>query len=410
MAAFRIFLSHAHQDLEIAQAIEQILNNAFAGELRVFLAQDNIVGGNEWKTELKKNIKESDAIISLVTEDSVSAPWIYVEWSPFWINDKQFYVLITPEVNPKELLHPMTDRQIINLGVRDSVHKFFQALINDSKAKKTSIYDRLDDFIIEVEKALDKKEDAQFGIYRRLDKKLPAKDSEKATIAQFFYDRDEMDHFIRVTKAINNDELVVDFIYAMFRDSKMEHKQELHLALELSKNMNRASSICNIVLELINLDEIDAAELFEMVDMIADRSQDSLSLIAIRLMKTNKIESQLFDYLVNDKISSKASIRNLAIQALRIGPDGVTDAQFMNIVDSCTNSAELKNIALEFIRSDAYKMHWFDFVIEFMISRGGMHLDTVNNYLSTYDSDFASEYFTKKRETHGSEKLKTIFK
>lgn len=394
--AYRIFLSHSNVDAPIAKVVAKVLNDAFRGDIIVYLAIDNVVGGTAWKEELIKRLSSCDAIITILSKDSISKPWIYVEWSPFWIANKQFYILATEDIDTNDLIKPMSDRQVVSLNNRESVQNFFRALSDDSGTKNSSYYEALDDFVIKVESSIDEKFDNRFGIYRRHEKRLPAKDSDKAEIAQFFYDRNEMDDFIRVTKAINSDEIVLDFVYSMFRDTKMEHGKELDLSLDLAKNMNRASHISSIVLELIQLGNIDSDEIFTIVDLIANRSQDEMIVIARKLVETNQADSRLYRYIINKKISSNAYLRSLAVFMMK--NDYEKSEAYISLVEQIKNNAELKNLSLEIIEHDKYKEECFIISIDSNIRRGGGHLDIIFQCLNEVDPDYAKSLLEIKRE------------
>jgi hypothetical protein len=260
----------------------------FRGDVIIYLAEDQVVGGAAWKEDLRKNLNTCDAVISIISQDSIDKPWIYIEWSPFWIAGKPFFVLVTEGIDARRLINPMQERQAIFLHKRESIQKFLSELSAISNSKSIAVYEMLDDLIIEIDAATNQKFDNRFGIYRRHEKELPPTDSERAEIARYFYERDEIEDFVRVTKRINSDEIVLAFIYMMFRDTKVEHSKELQLSYELAKNMNRASNISSIVLELIELGNVDAQETFNIVDIVSDRSQDEISVIGRKLVDKNQ--------------------------------------------------------------------------------------------------------------------------
>ncbi|HFD40523.1 MAG TPA: TIR domain-containing protein [Anaerolineae bacterium] len=123
---YRIFVSHTKVDSEVAQAITNVLNNAFEGNVHLYLASREVIGGEEWKKELKKELKERDAIICVITPESVRSPWLFIEWSAFWIADKRFYLLISDEIRVSDLVQPMQDRQMTLMQQKISVINLFR--------------------------------------------------------------------------------------------------------------------------------------------------------------------------------------------------------------------------------------------------------------------------------------------
>ncbi|MHB0965484.1 MAG: toll/interleukin-1 receptor domain-containing protein [Bellilinea sp.] len=80
---YRIFVSHTANDKLIAEEVTQIINNAFEGDIELYLAFQEIGGGDEWKKAIKDNLNKCDAIICLVTSEYVHKPWLFIEWSAF---------------------------------------------------------------------------------------------------------------------------------------------------------------------------------------------------------------------------------------------------------------------------------------------------------------------------------------
>ena len=106
--SYSIFLSHATEDAAIAKTIKEKLNKIFP-ELSIYLATDEIRSGTKWKDELKQNLQEHNAIITLISQISIDKPWIYTEWSPFWMAEKPFHLLLLDDKLKKDLIGPMKD-------------------------------------------------------------------------------------------------------------------------------------------------------------------------------------------------------------------------------------------------------------------------------------------------------------
>lgn len=65
----RIFLSYAREDTERARQLYQDLK---AECFRIWFDEESLVGGQKWKREISKTIRESDFFIALLSEHSVS--------------------------------------------------------------------------------------------------------------------------------------------------------------------------------------------------------------------------------------------------------------------------------------------------------------------------------------------------
>jgi hypothetical protein len=121
---YKIFVSHTANDRLIAEEATRVINNAFEGEIQLYLACHEIGGGDEWKKSIKDNLQQCDALLCLVTPEYAHKPWLFIEWSAFWLADKRFYILLTDDVKLSDLVHPMQDRQTTNILDEVSVRMF----------------------------------------------------------------------------------------------------------------------------------------------------------------------------------------------------------------------------------------------------------------------------------------------
>src|SRR5688572_7888544 len=125
---YKMFLSHTGLDTKIAEAVKKNIEDAFLGYISVFLATQDLLPGMQWKEALKQHLKTDDAIISIITSRSMTKPWIYVEWSAFWLNDKPIFIFITDDVKIDKLLNPIVDVQSVRLSQADDIRKLFRVL------------------------------------------------------------------------------------------------------------------------------------------------------------------------------------------------------------------------------------------------------------------------------------------
>lgn len=394
---YNIFLSHSEIDTPIAKAVAKIINDVFAGDIFIYLALENVVGGAAWKNELKENLDRCDAIITIFTQESLFKPWIYVEWSPFWLKNKIYYTLITNDISNADLIQPMIDRQVINLNKTEDVRLFFKALSKDSKTENSSFWRHVDDFVIAVENGLNEKLDTKYGIFRRIEKELPEGDFEKRKISEFFYKKNDYINFLRVVQRIRDDWTKVDIILNLFKDSKISHTDELTLSLEIAKTINRGSYIGDVVKEIISLGDLETKVVFDLVDMVSKRNQDELRYIAEYLVEHDHENSDLFKHVI-ESTRSNVHLRNVAKHAIGLSKH---EGELLNyLIGLFNNSAELKNVALELIDTNHYHSSCMDKVVDKIISRGNFtnYLKSVLTHLAVKDRGYAIQYFKRKSE------------
>ena len=83
-----IFISHIHEEIEIAQAIKDELNNCFQDAISVYLSE-TIPFGDDWQKSVNQTLRHADLILVLFSPDSIERPWINVEAGYGIISGKQ---------------------------------------------------------------------------------------------------------------------------------------------------------------------------------------------------------------------------------------------------------------------------------------------------------------------------------
>ena len=270
---YRIFVSHTANDKLIAEEVTRIINNAFEGDIELYLAFQEIGGGDEWKKAIKDNLIKCDAIICLVTSEYVYKPWLFIEWSAFWLADKKYYMLLTDDIKLSDLVHPMQDRQITNILDGPSVRMFFRSLSADSNHLAIP-YAQVSPFIETVKDAIfirnREKAEKSYGKYKNNLDKLPASDIEKRTIAEYFYERGESPLFHQISSGIRDDTVKSAMAISLVNDG------DLPGVAQLTEKILSADRLAEVATRLIDLQHHDSRQLKELIDNIASKNQAEL--------------------------------------------------------------------------------------------------------------------------------------
>lgn len=74
----QIFISHIHEEGELAVAINAELKRSFGKQIEVFLAQEIPLGTN-WLDSIREALQRADLVLALFSTNSSSRPWINIE-------------------------------------------------------------------------------------------------------------------------------------------------------------------------------------------------------------------------------------------------------------------------------------------------------------------------------------------
>ena len=120
----RIFISHSHSDDAIAYELVDFLLEALGLNSREILCTSNPDQGLSYSSssitdQLKEALKNSEALIILITSDSLHSAWIPFEAGSFWTTDKPIIPILGPGLTQNDLPGPLKNFLSISIGVQD---------------------------------------------------------------------------------------------------------------------------------------------------------------------------------------------------------------------------------------------------------------------------------------------------
>lgn len=139
----RIFISHSHSDEAIAYKLFDFLICVFPelGEDNILCTSDPNSGlsydSNSISDQLKRNLKGAEALVALITIDSLRSLWIPFEIGSFWTTEKPIVLILGPDLTPDNLPGPL--KGWLSISVEDD-QAFAQlnAMINQLEKKLDS--------------------------------------------------------------------------------------------------------------------------------------------------------------------------------------------------------------------------------------------------------------------------------
>ena len=123
----KLFISHTNEESKIAIVIKEKIQIHFLGIIDVFVSSDyeGIPLGKLWIDEIKNALNNCDMMISIVSEESISRPWINLEFGFAISRNIPVVFICHGELIVSTLKKPYADYMSINLSDKKFLHKLF---------------------------------------------------------------------------------------------------------------------------------------------------------------------------------------------------------------------------------------------------------------------------------------------
>lgn len=365
--AYRIFVSHTAVDLPIATSITKALNDGFGGDITFYLAAHDILGGDDWKREIQRQLGANDAIITILSPDSVEKPWLYVEWSHFWLNDKTFYVL-TVDLPTGQVFEPMLTRQVTRITERESVLKLVQALARDARISGPVPFGTTDSLLDGVRQGLQNKAENEFGHYRSPLASLPSTSQDKRRIARFFFARREWEPYERIVMAIRDDAMKTEEISEIIDSGAVPSDVALRMLENICRTIGSAERLGNVAVELISKGDPDSRVSLQLIEALAHKNEAELRRVGAHLIEHHLEGSTALRTLVA-LVTSNVVLRRIC-ESLA-DADLVHSDIFAAVVRRFSNSRELFNLVEQLFARDLLTPDLAGVIREQLAKRGG---------------------------------------
>ncbi|MGK7898662.1 MAG: SUMF1/EgtB/PvdO family nonheme iron enzyme [Xenococcus sp. (in: cyanobacteria)] len=135
----RIFISHSHSDEAIAFKLVDFLLAALELKEKEILCTSNPEQGLSYSSssitdQLKEQLKNSEALIVLITAHSLHSAWIPFEAGSFWTTDKPIIPILGPGLTQNDLPGPLKSFLSIPIEVRDVEDRLNSAIKQIAKS------------------------------------------------------------------------------------------------------------------------------------------------------------------------------------------------------------------------------------------------------------------------------------
>jgi TIR domain len=127
-----VFISHIHEEKEIANAFKELIEQSFLGMIDVFVSsnEESIGMGQRWLDSITSALKEASVEILLCSPESVKRPWINFEAGAGWIRDISVIPLCHSGMTPANLPIPLNMLEAATANEISSLKLIFPVLAN----------------------------------------------------------------------------------------------------------------------------------------------------------------------------------------------------------------------------------------------------------------------------------------
>lgn len=126
---YLVFISHSSQDRWIAKQISRLIEER---DIRTFLDEKDIEGGQAIHDSIRRSIQECDELLVLMSQYSVDRPWVLIEIGAAWGLEKTVIPIID-KVSPEQMPDILFQQKAIDLN---DFEDYLEELINRAKAVK----------------------------------------------------------------------------------------------------------------------------------------------------------------------------------------------------------------------------------------------------------------------------------
>lgn len=122
------FISHVHEDAELAVRLKDLIEDAFAGAVEVFVSSESIAPGDDWRRRIREHLQQADDFLILLTPRSFNRAWVNFEAGAALGRDIRFIPVLAKGLSIANVGPPLGDPQMLKLDSAKSVSDLVKAL------------------------------------------------------------------------------------------------------------------------------------------------------------------------------------------------------------------------------------------------------------------------------------------
>ena len=127
---YLVFISHSEKDRWIAKQMAALIEERCREyDVRTFLDEKDITGGESIPESIRKNIQECSEFLVLLSRYSIDRPWVLIEIGAAWVLGKRIIAIID-KITPEEMPGIITPYKAIDLN---NFNEYLEQLFNRIK-------------------------------------------------------------------------------------------------------------------------------------------------------------------------------------------------------------------------------------------------------------------------------------
>jgi TIR domain len=125
-----IFISHIHEEAELALLLKNWIEDTFLGQIEVFVSADDrdIVIGDEWFNRISQALDTAKVVLLLCSPESIKRPWISFEAGWAWSKRIALAPICHSGLLIGDLPRPLSNRQAVVLQESDALSRLIRAI------------------------------------------------------------------------------------------------------------------------------------------------------------------------------------------------------------------------------------------------------------------------------------------
>jgi uncharacterized protein YegL len=120
-----LFISHIHEDAQIAKCVKKFLDESFLGIFDIFVSSDgaSIRAGENWSSSTEHALLRAELVVALITDNAKDRRWIYFECGGAYFARKRVIPVCCRGFKIADLAAPLSWLQAIDGSHSESVER-----------------------------------------------------------------------------------------------------------------------------------------------------------------------------------------------------------------------------------------------------------------------------------------------